>query len=609
MNCLSLRLKINGRVAYMRLGRIQIKNFRNFKCVDISLASNVVLLGENRAGKSNFLYAIRLVLDASLPDSARQLKLSDVWDGSAPAFADPVEVHLDFFDFDGDPKHNALLTDFRIPADPHVARLSYVFRKRPEIAGVPKSSADCEFLIYGGDNENRNVPPATRRRLALDLLDALRDAENQLGSWRSSPLRPLLEEAIGEVPKADIDRVAANLASNNDTLVSFPSVQQLENTLRTKIAQLSGPRQDIKAKLGFTPVDPLRIFRSIALLIDDGKRGISEASLGSANVTLLALKLAEFAWRKAKNESNFTILCVEEPEAHLHPHLQRAIFNKLFQNIDASQSLIVTTHSPTIASTAKLRSVVLLKDTAGETLARSLATLAISEPELNDIEHYLTATRAELLFARGIIFVEGDAEETLLSVFANSIGINLDDIGITVCNVGGVNFRPYVKLAMALGMPWSVITDWDPVAGGAEPLGVKRTLDLNDDLAIANGQPPLAPPARAQMAMLPPDQFRQTFTGSGIFLNNHTFEVALAQNTALLTPLLTILDAQEFGAVRKNRIATWRANPASVDAAQLLAMIADIGKGRLSGKLAVALVNLPPPAYITSAIQYVAACV
>lgn len=590
----------------MHLGRIQIKNFRNFRHVDIPLAANVVLLGENRAGKSNFLYAIRLVLDASLSDSARQLKLSDIWDGSVAGFTDPVEIHLDFNDFDADPKHNALLTDFRIPTDPHVARLSYIFRKRSDVAGEPKSNADCEFLVYGGDNENRNVPPSTRRRLALDLLDALRDAESQLGSWRASPLRPLLEEAIGDVPKTDIDQVSADLAAANNKLVSFPTVRQLEDALRTKIAQLSGPKQDVKAKLGFAPIDPLRVFRSISLLIDDGKRGISEASLGSANVTLLALKLAEFAWRKAKNERNFTILCVEEPEAHLHPHLQRAVFNKLFQNAEASQSLIVTTHSPTIASTARLRSIVLLKNAGGETIARSLANLNISDPELDDIERYLTATRADMLFGRGIIFVEGDAEEALLPVFAQSLSINLDDLGITICNVGGVNFRPYVRLAMALGMPWSVITDWDPLAGGAEPLGIKRALDINDDLAVANGQPPLIPEARAQMAALEANQFRQNFTNSGIYLNDHTFEVALAQSTALLTPLLAILDAQEFGAVRTNRIASWRANPASVDATQLLAMVADIGKGRLSGKLARALANLPPPAYIEGAIRYVA---
>ena len=65
----------------MYLSRIKIANFRNFSLLDVELAGNVVVVGENRVGKSNLLYALRLVLDASLSDSARHLSLSDFWDG------------------------------------------------------------------------------------------------------------------------------------------------------------------------------------------------------------------------------------------------------------------------------------------------------------------------------------------------------------------------------------------------------------------------------------------------------------------------------------------------------------------------------------------------
>jgi putative ATP-dependent endonuclease of OLD family len=63
------------------LSTLSIRNVRNFTTIDIPLAGNVVLLGENRVGESNLLFAIRWVLDPTLPDAARQLKLSDFWDG------------------------------------------------------------------------------------------------------------------------------------------------------------------------------------------------------------------------------------------------------------------------------------------------------------------------------------------------------------------------------------------------------------------------------------------------------------------------------------------------------------------------------------------------
>ena len=87
---------------FMHLSSLSIRNFRNFLSVDIPLAGNIVLLGENRVGKSNLLFAIRLVLDPTLPDSMRQLKLSDFWDGCDLTTDPKIEVHLDFADFDSD---------------------------------------------------------------------------------------------------------------------------------------------------------------------------------------------------------------------------------------------------------------------------------------------------------------------------------------------------------------------------------------------------------------------------------------------------------------------------------------------------------------------------
>jgi putative ATP-dependent endonuclease of the OLD family len=117
----------------MRLSRIVIKNFRNFKSLDVKLGEHAVVLGENKVGKTNLLFALRLILDPSLPDSARRLRFEDFWDGLERPLSkdDEIEVSLEFRDFEKSENLLAVLADHLVEPDPMVARITYLFRPIP----------------------------------------------------------------------------------------------------------------------------------------------------------------------------------------------------------------------------------------------------------------------------------------------------------------------------------------------------------------------------------------------------------------------------------------------------------------------------------------------
>ena len=495
------------------ISRVEIKNFRNFKSVDIKLGHKQVIVGENNVGKTNFLRAIQLILDPSLSDSDRRLSKSDFHDSIDEPLLNGTEIYIaiEIRGYENILQIVANLRDAVISDDPPTLRLVYSFKP---LRDENKEISGYDYFIYKGDNQENTFNHQNRNLINLRVIKALRDVERELNSLKKSPVFQLVDQF--DIPNTALEIIANELKEAADTVMELDEVKTVQRLIIDKFKSLSGVQFDNDIYLSTFDIDSERLLHTIQVLMGLEKRPVSEISLGLCNILYISLmlllirdrtipeilrtekynklqphdsaKLLEKFYELNENDSyllkgeiekkeeyggfysfmnryynpsqGFTILAVEEPEAHLHPVLQRLIYREVLHK--SPTSVIFTSHSTNITSIAPIDSIVhVYRKSINETEITSSIGLLLGEKVKTDLQRYLDAKRSELYLGAGVILVEGVAEEYLIPRFAELLELPLDYHQVVVCNVNTNYFEPYIKLLNKLNIPWCIITDGD----------------------------------------------------------------------------------------------------------------------------------------------------
>ncbi|MCK4624769.1 MAG: AAA family ATPase [Phycisphaerae bacterium] len=533
----------------MYVSRLVVRNFRNFRHLDVALQPGVTcIVGENNTGKTNLLHAIRLAVDATLSSYRRQALVDDFPVGIDTRTPQQIVVSLEFSGFAQKPNEEAMVFGYHVSDD--VARVTYRFRPKRDIReaiannehpGTGLTLDDYRWEIVGGAGQD----PATvewdvdfgksvkfdelQQSFLVMTMEPLRDVEQRLRQSRSSPLSRLLTPT--DVPTQEQEELVEILRDANDKISASTTVQTVGTDIGKTFDQTAGSAFTMGVRLGMASPSFNDISRGLNVLLSNDAMqdfDVSRNGLGLNNILYISMLLRYFQRRVAEAHTAGQLLLIEEPEAHLHPQLQRVLFRALRDELFQT---IVTSHSTHVTSQAELSSVVVLTNDGTPATASTIPVnnVPLSQQEAEDLERYLDATRGTLLYARKVMLVEGPAELFLIPQLVQQImGVNLDENGISVIPIHGVHFPAYAKLFGPTGIHkrCAIVADGDLEPSDATP---PNTADGNDEL------PEISKPELESLK----NEYVE------LFLCQTTFEKAITHRGTLLMLAAT---AEELGA-------------------------------------------------------------
>lgn len=445
----------------MIISELRVYNFRQFKSEDGAPGLKITfhrglnaLIGENDSGKTAVIDALKLVL---LTQSNEYIRPSD------EDFYKPVdgEACSEF-------KIDCTITEFtENEAKNFIEYLSFTkteakieYTLELHYRAWKEGHKIYQELRVGDVDDGISIDGKARELLKAVYLKPLRDAEREMSSGRGSRISQILlnhpvfkdkkEHAVLDIFQDANRRIENYFTDDTDG-------KRILQTIRNNLESFNDKRQSSNAELKTSDIQLKAILESLSLNAPEINPG-----LGELNLLFIA---AELLLLKDDTDGGLKLALVEELEAHLHPQAQLRLISYLQNEYNENDvQIIISTHSPILASKINLKNLILMKNGTGYDLAEGQTEL--QKGDYLFLQRFLDSTKANLFFAKGIIMVEGDAENILVPVLADILDYPLEKYGISIVNVGSTAFLRYSRIMVRkdgsnIGIPVSVITDCD----------------------------------------------------------------------------------------------------------------------------------------------------
>ena len=466
----------------MKINWIHIKGFRNFVDETIHFSEKTLIIGSNDVGKSNLLYALRLLFDRSISDRDLELTESDY---NAYSKCSDIEITVEISDI----KEDCLKSVFVEAIKDDKTYIRYTNSKN----GNYSFAVGCSLTLLE-EKQSRFYT----KRLNMECVDTNRDLFQFLKREKAKLLdtaKSQLDDTKTQKDKMTLSKVQMELDRINRNINSLNYIKTSLESVNSSLSQLSAHNEDQNVQFVAGNSDAQKLLENLELSYSTADSPLCVGGDGRNNQIFIATWIAKQNIQRAPD--HVTFFAIEEPEAHLHPHQQRKLSQYLIESFN--EQIFITTHSPQIAVCFTPERIVRIysKNKISHVAQGGCSNLV--KLTFDDFGYRLNAISAETFFADGIFLVEGPSEVLFYTALANALKIDLDHLNITILAVNGVGFKPYIKVCKALDIPFVARTDndifckkiknkkYNYYAGISRVMGIYNEIissDGNDDISI-----------------------------------------------------------------------------------------------------------------------------
>ena len=462
----------------IRIDMVRVSNFRSLVDVEVPLEALTLLVGPNNAGKTSFLDAAFIAIGAG----RKQIGPEDIYiaptESTAPknreAIIDirilPVSSNGEIKEHFGEGSYWTNLWGTGIAQDDDLNDFVGVRTHIRHSLAHDNYIVERFFLREWKTTDWTNAAMGGRVSVAqiepiqLQYIDAKRDLDDDF--HRAGSFWRRLTEDLG-LEESDVKHFENALSELNVAIIEKSEVLK---HLRNNLSDIDRVLPDGKSDVGVSPV--ARRLRDLSKGVDvtfssDGTQAfpLVRHGMGTRSLASLLVFRAFVAWKRIQtekeNEMIHPFLALEEPEAHLHPHAQRALHKQI---VSIPGQRIVSTHSAYFAGQAEISELRLVTKSDGQTTVKKGDANQLTAEDHRKLRRMVIATRGDLLFARAMVFSEGETEEQALPIWAeNYWSSNVHEMGVSFVGTGGDgNYFPFIWLAHTFGIKWYIFSDAEP---------------------------------------------------------------------------------------------------------------------------------------------------